>query len=169
MSGLISGQMGAPEAPEAPEQEQMEQPGAGGADEGGESPEYQAAVQFAMEALYKNGGAKQLAQAMRSADDPVKAMADAAYQMMQIVDEQTDATIPDEELVPLAVDILSEVADVAQAAGVQVGGEQVAKAMQAMLLRFVKESGGDTAQLEQAMSQVDMSQFNQVAAGGEGA
>lgn len=163
MNGLIGSQMGGPA-----EAEQM-QPAPEGEEQGdqGESQEYQAAIQYAMEALYQNGGAKQLAQAMRSADDPVTALADAAYKMMQIVDEQTDATIPDEELVPLAVDILSEVADIAEAAGVQIGGEQVAGAMQQMLLRFVKESGGDTAQLEQAMSQVDMSQFNQAAPSGE--
>lgn len=159
MAGLINDQM-APEGQPAELPEDDLEVEDGGEDGGSE--QYQAAIEYAMQALYQNGGAKQLAQALRAADDPATAMADAAYQMMTIIDEQTDGEIPDEELVPLAVDVLTEVADVAEAAGVEADGQTVASAMQQMLLRFVRENGGDTAQLEQAMAQVDMSQFNQI-------
>lgn len=164
MAGMIEKQMGqaTPPGQPAPADEQMPAEPGGMAEEGGESEQYSAAIEYAMQALYKNGGAKQLAQALRSADDPAQAMADAAYQILQIIDEQTDGSLPDEELAPLAVDVLTEVAEVAEAAGVQVDGQAVAGAMRQMLLRFVQENGGDTSQLEQAMSQVDMSQFDQI-------
>ncbi len=137
-----------------------------GADDAGNSEAYDAAIQYAMTALYKQGGAKQLAAALRSAgDNPAQAMADAAYQMMQIIDEKTGGDIPDEELVPLATEVLTEVAEVGEAAGLQIDGATIAEAMKAMLVRFVREQGGDTAQLEQAMNQIDPATFNQIAAG----
>lgn len=139
-----------------------------GADQdGGNDPAYDAAVQYAMTALYKQGGAKALAKALRAAQDPVQALADAAYQMMQIIDEKTDGNVADEDLVPLAVQVLSEVCDVAEAAGIQVDGQMAAEAMKAMLVRFIKEQGGDASQLEQAMGQIDTSMFNKIAGDGD--
>ena len=77
-----------------------------------------------------------------------------AYEMVAIADEATNGEIPDEELIAFASEVLGEVADIANAAGVPVGGAQIAKAVQLMLLRFVTEQGIDTTQLQQAMAAV---------------
>lgn len=167
--GLIQDQMQgeAQPAAEEPVEQPAGQPGAPSA-ESGNSESYDAAIEYAMTALYKQGGAKQLAQALRAAgDNPAQAMADAAYQMMQVIDEKTGGDIPDEELVPLATEVLTEVAEIAEAAGVNVEGSTIAAAMKTMLIRFVQEQGGDTTQLEQAMGQIDPAMFNQVAGDGE--
>jgi hypothetical protein len=70
-----------------------------------------------------------------------------------VADEAVDG-IPEESLVGFAADVLGEVADIAEAAGLQVKGAQIAKAVQMMLIRFVTEQGLDPTQLQQAMARI---------------
>ena len=124
----------------------------------GESPAYAEAMGMARKALYADEAARDVAKAMKSAPSPEQGLAETAYEMVSIVDEATQGRVPDEELVALAAEILGEVADIAQAAGVEVKGAVVAKAMQMMLVRYVTEQGLDPSQLQQAMAQVDPEQ-----------
>lgn len=120
-----------------------------------DNPVYQRAFNFALEALYGNGAAQEVAQAIRAASDPVEGLSETAYRMVEIVDEKTGGEVPDEDLIALAADILGEVAEIAQAAGIEVDGKTIAEAMRDMLIRYVTEQGLDPAQLQQAMGQVD--------------
>lgn len=133
---------------------------AGGSAEGGDQGgAYEEAMGMARKALYEAEAARDVAKAMRSAPSPEQGLADTAYEMVSIVDEATQGRVPDEDLVPLAAEILGEVADIAQAAGVQVKGSVIAKAMQLMLVRYVTEQGMDPSQLQAAMAQVDTEQL----------
>lgn len=169
MAGLIQQNMG-PAQPEEEAQE-GEQPMVGGqgpAEEAAEGsdesdPGYAQAMAFAMEALYRNKAAKQIAQTLRSASDPSEAMADTAYNIVSIVDEKTGGAVPDELLALFASRILEEVAAIADAAGVKVQPSDIALALKQMILRFLGEQGMDTTQLEQAMNQVDPAEFNRLA------
>lgn len=131
------------------------------AEQGGDtSPAFKAAFDLAMQSLYGDGAAaKDVVQAMKSAGDPVDALADTAYRMVEIVDEKTGGTVPDEEMVALAANILGEVAEIAKAAGIQVNGKTIADATRNMLVRYVTEQGMDASQLQQAMGQVDTGQL----------
>jgi hypothetical protein len=140
----------------------MQAPPGGGAaaappEAGGDQshPAFEAAVAFAMKALYKTGGAESVAEAVRSTSDPVTAIATTAYEMLTVVDDRTQGQVPDELLVSLASALLGEVVDIATAAGVTVSSAQIAQAMQQMLLRFVADQGLDPGQLQQAMGQLD--------------
>lgn len=124
-------------------------------------PGYQQAMEFAMEAMYGQGAAKEMAKSLKAGGDPVEAMANTAYEIVSIVDERTDGAIPDELLVLFASRILEEVAEIAEAAGVQFQPSDVALALKQMILRFLGEQGVDTTQLQQAMDQVDPQEFNQ--------
>lgn len=175
MAGLIkeqmmdgaAGAMGqAPAQPPAPPmQEAMPRGGAGqqaGAEPDPETdPNYKQAVQFAMQALYENKAAKQIAQSMRTQQDPVEALANTAYEIISIVDERTDGAMPDELLAPFAAFVLEEVSGIGEAAGLQIKPADVALALKQMILRFLGEQGVDTTQLQQAMDQVNPEEFNQ--------
>lgn len=124
-------------------------------------PGYQQAVQFAMQALYENQAAKQIAKSMRMQQDPVEALANTAYEIISIVDERTDGAVPDELLAPFAAFVLEEVSEIGEAAGLQIKPADVALALKQMILRFLGEQGVDTTQLQQAMDQVDPEEFNQ--------
>jgi hypothetical protein len=128
---------------------------------------FQLAMQYAMEALYSNKAATDVAQALKAAPDPVEGLANTAYEMTSVVDERTDGQVPDELIIPLAMQILEEVVEIAEAAGVEFQPSDVAGAFKQMLLRFLGEQGVDTTQLQQAMDQVDPEAFNQAAAADE--
>lgn len=111
---------------------------------------YKAGMELVMQALYKNKAAKDIAKALGQGD-PAKAIADIAYQVCQVADERTQGQIPDELLASFATDVMTEVAEIAAAAGVQVDQEVVSSAMSMMILRFLKEQGMPDDKIKQAM------------------
>lgn len=174
MAGLIQQQMGAAPAPQeqpqpgmAEGQMPMGEMAEGEGPDPDTDPGYQQAMEFAMEAMYGQGAAKGMAESLRAGGSPVDAMANTAYEIVSIVDERTEGAIPDELLVLFASRILEEVAEIAEAAGVQYQPSDVALALKQMILRFLGEQGVDTTQLQQAMDQVNPDDFNQAAMEGE--
>jgi hypothetical protein len=184
MAGLIQEQMGAAGAPvqdpAAMQDPAMQDPMAAQAgmeqmmpgemmEEGDDEPlneddpVFQSALQFAMQALYESGAAKDVAQSLKSAPDPVMGMADTAYEITSVVGERVDGELPEELLPLLAMTVLQEVAEIGEAAGVDTSPTNVAEAFKQMLLRFLGEQGMDTTQLEQAMAEVDPAVFEQAA------
>jgi hypothetical protein len=163
------------QSPQQMEQQEAEamnaqQQGQEPADEGVDpesDPGYQQAAQFAMEALYKNKAAKDIANALKTARDPVEALANTAYEIITITDERTDGAVPDEMLAAFATFVLEEVAEIAEAANVPLQPSDVAMALKQMILRFLGEQGVDTTQLQQAMDQVDPEEFNRMVEGEE--
>ena len=166
MAGLINEKMAAP-AEEMPTMQGQapgaEQPAPEAAEADESNPAFQAAMEFAMEALYGNKAAKGVAESLRLANDPVEGMANTAYEIVSIIDEKTNGEVPDELLVLLATNVLEEVGEIAEAAGIDVSPANIAAALKQMILRFLGEQGVDTTQLEQAMGQVNPEEFNQLA------
>lgn len=150
-----------------------EQVPAGAMAEGEEGPDpetdpgYQQAMEFAMQALYGNEAARDIAKALKSSQSLPDAMANTAYEIVSIVDEKTDGAVPDELLVLFATKVLEEVAEIADAAGVEPQPADVALALKQMILRYLGEQGVDTTQLQQAMDQVNPEDFNQAGMGME--
>lgn len=175
MAGLIQKQLGATPAEQMPPEEAMppmpaeeQMPAdaiAQGEDEGPteDDPTFQTAVQFAMEALYGAGAAKDISKQLKAAPGLVDGMADIAYNITSVVDERTDGQVPDELLVPLAMKILEEVVEIADATGLDPQPEDVALAFKQMILRYLQEQGLDTTELQAAMDQVDPAEFRKVA------
>jgi hypothetical protein len=177
MAGLIQKQMaddggqampGAPApAPAATDTAQADMAMAG-QDEGGETPDennpaFQEALTYAYKALYEAQAAKDVARQLKAAQTLADGMADVAYNITSVVDERTDGQVPDELLVPLAMNVLEEVSAIAEAANLQPQPEDVAVAFKTMILRYMGEQGVDTTQLQQAMDQVDPSEFRKAA------
>lgn len=165
MQGLIKDQMPQQPQPAMPEEQGAPMSGEpqGQDEDPNNNPAYVGALRFAMQALYENGAAEGVAKSLRMARDPAEGLANTAYEIMGIVEERTDGAVPDELLVLLATRILEEVADIAEAAGIEVRGSTVAMALKQMILRYLGEQGMDTTQLAQAMDQVDPSEFDRVA------
>lgn len=175
MAGLIQEQM----APAGPAQPQASAPpqmseealkaGSPVEDEGAEAgpgednPVFQQAMTYAYQALYENDAAKDVAKQLRAAPNVAEGMANIAYEITSVIDERTDGQVPDELLVPLAMNVLEEVGEIAQAAKLDPQPEDVALAFKTMILRYLGEQGIDTTQLQQAMDQVDPSEFKKVA------
>jgi hypothetical protein len=174
MAGLIEQQVGAP----APEQQpagampvedpammqqsaEMEPGETEDLDEN--NPGFQTALKIAMQALYEAGAAEDAAQALLSAPDPIEGLANTAYEMVEVAASRVE--VFDEEYLPLlAIVLLSELTDIAEAAGKPYQPAQVAEAFKQMTLRFLQEQGADISELQAAMDQVDPAVFDQAAA-----
>ena len=173
MAGLIQKQMmgDADEATEkmqglGPDGSQQHEAAEGeneGAEDAGNNPAFKAAIQYANKVLYEQQAAKDVSQSLKSAQSVSKGMADVAYDIASIVDEKTQGQVPDELLMLLGMKILEEIADIAEASGLQPSNQDVADAFKQMLLRFLQEQGMDTSQLQQAMDQIDPSVYDQPA------
>jgi hypothetical protein len=118
-------------------------------------PAYQAAIQSANEILYKAGAAEDIARSLKTAPDLVEAMANTAYDIVGALDEKTEGQIPDELISSLAVEILTEVADIAEAAGVPVTSAIVGEAVKQMMIRYVTDNGGDSTALKKSFDGID--------------
>jgi hypothetical protein len=164
MAGLIEQGMQPAPTPQAPMPEApMPQNQQSGDVDPDSDPNYVNALKFAMQALYENGAAENVAVSLKTSKDPVEALANTAYEITSIVDERTEGAVPDELFALLATRILQEVADIAQAAGIKMRASDVALALKEMILRYMGEQGMDTTQLQQAMDQVDPSEFDRMA------
>jgi hypothetical protein len=160
MAGLINKQMAGNPAEMNPE-EQMPNEAQEGPEPDENNPAFVAATKLAMEALYQKGAAQDVAKQIRATQDPVQGMADIAYEMTSVIDERTQGEVPDELMMLLAIKVLTEVGDIAEAAGIQVTAAEISGAFKTMLLRFLGENGMDTSQLDQAMSQIDPKVFEE--------
>lgn len=174
MAGLIQQQMGgAPAAPgkgaamPSPEEEMAgAEAGAAVVDEEAraeDDPVFQQALTLAYEALYAQEAAKDVAKQLQAAPSLADGMADVAYNITSVIDERTQGKVADELLVPLAMNVLEEVGEIASAAGLDPQPEDVATAFKTMILRYLGEQGVDTTQLQQAMDQVNPSEFRKAA------
>lgn len=166
MEGLIKQQMQGAPAEEQMPAEAMPPEMASEMEEGSDpdsDPGYATALKFAMQALYENGAAEDVAKSLSTAPDPVDGLANTAYEITAIVEERTEGAVPDDLFALLATKILQEVADIGEAAGVQYQPSDIAQALKDMILRYLGEQGMDTSQLQQAMDQVDPEEFNRMA------
>lgn len=151
--GLIDKSMAAP-----PGAEPALPPGAE-ADDGDFTPEQDAALKkfsLAVEhALYSGETAQKMAEAIAGADDKPKAISDFAYNLTAMVDEKSQGMLDDELIAPAAADVLGQVLEVAEAAGVQVGEVEMSKAVQLLLARYFEEIGATPEEVAQFMGAVD--------------
>jgi hypothetical protein len=150
MAGLIQQQMGAPAPEQQPpgamsaqdpammQQSAEEDVGTDVEDIDENNPGFQAALNMAMQALYEAGAAEDVAQALVSAPDPIEGLANTAYEMVEVSASRVEGF--DEEYLPLlAIVILGELTDIADAAGKPYQPSQVAEAFKQMTLRLLQE------------------------------
>tara|TARA_R110000868_G_scaffold121335_3_gene321832 strand:+ start:1364 stop:1807 length:444 start_codon:yes stop_codon:yes gene_type:complete len=125
------------------------------------NPAFVQAMKFMLQVLYEKGAAKSIAEQLRLARDKVDALANISYDITSTVDERTKGAVPRELIGLLAMAVLKEVTDIAQAAKIDVSPQDAAGAFKTMLLRYLGENGVDTSQLQQGMDQIDPSVFSQ--------
>ena len=172
MAGLIRNEMAgqkpaaAPMPPEQPMQGQMPpgQAGQGGEEVDERNPEFISAMKFALKVLYQSGAAEDIAKQLRASKDKQEGLANVAYEITTVVDERTDGKVPRELIGLLAMAILNEIVDIAEAAKMDIQPQDAAGAFKDMLLRYLGENGVDTSQLQQGMDQIDPAVFSQAAA-----
>jgi hypothetical protein len=140
------------------------QAGQGGEEVDERNPEFISAMKFALKVLYQSGAAEDIAKQLRASKDKQEGLANVAYEITTVVDERTDGKVPRELIGLLAMAILNEIVDIAEAAKMDIQPQDAAGAFKDMLLRYLGENGVDTSQLQQGMDQIDPAVFSQAAA-----
>lgn len=130
-----------------------------GADQ--DNPAFIQAMKFAMSVLYEQDAADDVAKQLRAGKDKVDTLANIAYDITSTVDEKTQGQVPRELIALLAMAILKEVVDIAEALKMGITPADAAGAFKQMLLRYLGENGVDTTQLQQSMDQIDPKVFEQ--------
>jgi hypothetical protein len=151
MAGIINKQR-------APNPRQAPQNSAPAVDEN--NPVFIQAMKYAMQVLYGQKAANDVAEQLRSAKDKASAVSDIAYNITQTVDERTGGKVPRDLIGLLAMAILKEVIDIGQAAKMNITPLDAASAFKNMLLRYLGENGVDTSQLQQGMDKIDPAIFS---------
>jgi hypothetical protein len=129
---------------------------------GSSEPEYSeqtdAAVQSALSKLramlYEGDVADGLAEAVLAAPTPVEGVVDQAIALLGVAEESFGDSIPDEGFLFFGIGLMGEVVEIAQAGGVELSGRDIADAVREFLLQTVRELGGDTTQVEEAMQAI---------------
>lgn len=129
------------------------------------NPAYQAAKGFVQDALYKTGAAESMAAQLSKSRDKVQALADVSYNIISVAVEKLDGELPEELYLELLQEVLSELNDIAEAAGVKYTNSDLAEVVKRNTLRYLEESGEDpaaVANLKSAMDQVPQGVFEEV-------
>ena len=122
------------------------------------------AIEFVGQRLYEADMSTEIARTFDgSPTAQPKIIASIAYKLAQAADTKTGGEIREENLSVLGILTLNEIITVADAAGMPIDGATASKAMQEMILIYAEDNGLDTAELAQAMGQVDDNEMDMVA------
>lgn len=154
-------------AHENAEPPQMEQQEGGEEDGVGADKAYQTAVDAVQKKLYDDGVAEGIAKSLLKSSDPVKGVTEQAQMLFQMADEATGGTVPDSMYLAFGMQMLTEVIEIAQAAGIQLDNKAIATGVRDFLISTVENLGGDTSQVNQALSSMNMDEVGAQIGGGE--
>lgn len=150
------------EPQQPPEMEEAQDSGfgeeGGEGDDGGQSPEYMKARELMLSKLYEEGAAEGIGQAMANAPDPVQGIVDQSMALAEAMEQATQGSVPDEEVMSFVLDIVQEVVEIGQSTGTQISNRDIAEAVREVLAQVIENLGGDSQAIRQEMSQVDPEQ-----------
>lgn len=130
-------------------------------------PGFIAARDWVANKLFVEGeAAEKLADAVAAQEDDAGVMAviaKIAYSAIDEADAQANPPMKEENLIPLAMFVLEQLWDVAAAAlkreAEDIDPAAIAGSFKVILIRFLREAGVDTSELEQAFSQLSPEDF----------
>lgn len=143
-----------------------QEPGEGGDPEG--NPAYVKAKELMLSKLYEEGAAEGLAQAILSAPDPVQGVVDQTMALLDVMEQATQGSVPDELVMAFVVDAISEVVEIAEQAGAPIGEEQVVVVVREVLAQVVDTLGGDSTAIREEMASIDPAEVARQAMAQEG-
>lgn len=123
---------------------------------------YQEGTKFVNDELYGGQTGDDIARAIEGNKNPEDILAFLTLQLVVKADEVTGGNMAEENYIPFAADVLEEVAEVAEAAGVEVDEVMIGNIFKKMIINWLKDNGVDTTQIEQSMSQISDEDYKQV-------
>lgn len=127
-----------------------------------QDPAYVEAVNYVRGRVWRDGLSDRVSDVARMKALSADQMAIIAYTLIQQADEATGGNVQDDNLVSLAIEVLSEIIEIAIASGVDVTPTQMVSALKRMMVKYLTEQGVDASEIQKAMNQVTPDQFNKI-------
>jgi hypothetical protein len=121
-----------------------------------EQQEYEKAMVVVGRMLFDSGAIKNIAQQVASSKDVASALAQQALTVVRAVDEKSGGTIPEGVLAPIAMDVLGDIAEAAEAAGAEVNGQVLTDALTKMITTYLRDEGAKDEEIQQMLAQIDI-------------
>lgn len=132
---------------------------------GEEQASYEKVVMAGLKVLFEDEKSSSaiIAQLKAGADNPAQAIASATTMLMTALDEQSGGQIPEAVILPAAGELLENVAQLANDAGVfPVDQNVVGQAAQLMITSLSEQYGVDPAEVEEMLGSLDEGQLGQI-------
>lgn len=120
-----------------------------------DNPAYRQALEMMLSKLYEDGAAQGIGEAIAAAPDKVKGLAEQTLLLLDVMEQMTDGSVPDELVMPFVIEATQEVIQIAMAAGVNIGSAEMAAAIGEILAGVVDNLGGDSSAIRQEMANID--------------
>ncbi len=125
-----------------------------------EQASYEKVVLAASEVLYDEKSSRGVTQMLQSGGDPATAMAQVTVMIMVQLDEKSGGTIPEEVILPAAVEVLELVAELATSQKIfEVDEATLNRAAQQMVMSMADEYGVEEEEIAQMMEGLDPEAF----------
>jgi len=105
--------------------------------------------------LYEEGAAQGIAEALKAAPSVTDGIVDQSMALADVMEQATQGSVPDELAMSFVIDIVQEVVDIGQAAGVKIGPREIADSVREVLANVIETLGGDSTAVRQEMSQLN--------------
>lgn len=130
-----------------------------------QNPAYKQALEMMLSKLYEEGAAEALGQALTKAPDKVQGVIDQTISLLDVMEQVTQGSVPDELVMPFVLEATQQVMEIAQMAGVQLSNAEIATAIREILAQVMENLGADTTQLREEMGKVDPTEVGRMAGG----
>lgn len=124
-------------------------------------PAYQQAKELLLTKLYEEGAAEQIAQAMAAAPDPVQGVVEQIMALLDVMEQATQGSVPDELVMSFVLEVTQEMVDIAQGAKLPIGNKEVAVITREVMAGVVDSLGADSTAIREEMGSIDPEQVAQ--------
>ena len=127
-----------------------------------QDPAFVEAVNYVRGRVWKDGLSDRVNDVAKLKALTIDQIAMIAYKLVQQADEATGGNVQDDNLVSLAIEVLSEIIEIAMASGVDVTPTQMVSALKQMMVKYLTEQGVDATEIHKAMNQISPDQFSKI-------
>lgn len=126
---------------------------------------YTKTVLAGLKVLADDKSHQQVMQTLQQGDRPDSAMANVVVSIMTELDRQSQGKIPEAVIIPAAMEILAELGDLAQTAGVfEVDDATMTGAAQQVVMKLLEQYGVNSQDVQAVISKIDPAKVKQMVA-----
>lgn len=126
---------------------------------------YEKVVLAGMKVIFDDKSNQQVLQTLQQGDRPDTALANVTVSIITELDRQSQGKIPEDVIIPAAMEILSELGDVAQKAGLfEVDDSTMTGAAQQTVMKLLEQYGVQPQAVQAVMAKLDPAKVKQMVA-----